>query len=518
MKKLNILFLFVLLAGSTLYAQNETRKLIIDTLQRSGTHDVGWIRSHSFDNWIIDLQGSGHLYYGFEDRKGPLKDRITGNAEVHLGHWIFPMVGIRAGLGMGNSHGFITKNSYLANRGALTADYGNCWGPSTATLISGNDTIRGALGGYYWPIDNNTDLFIQKWKYIYAGLDFMVNLSYMHSFREVIFDKKWNHIVYVGFNVRVGLSENNPEKFSNFIGYSTSPAFKGFKNTNFAAEGHIGYNCQYALTKHINLFAGARLSLLEGNFDRERIPGVETMGPDWEFMVTAGIGYDFNFRSEKQRRNYYVEHNIIPYNAVELPKHVRFVQQEDLLVVKHTEVELITYYDTIDDSVSIRQLDTIFSWLDTIPQFTPHDSVPSDESLDSILLKRMLPYEMVFFDLDKWDIRPQEEMKIAKMARLMKAYPERTFILYGSADSKTGTVKRNDFLSKNRADQVYNRLIIEYGIKPEQMRRVYLGGILDYDPFILNRTTVIIMDHPAVEKAFNEMKAQRRAGGNVVEF
>ena len=100
----------------------------------------------------------------------------------------------------------------------------------------------------------------------------------------------------------------------------------------------------------------------------------------------------------------------------------------------------------------------------------------------------------------------------------MKAYPDKKFILYGSADSKTGTKKRNDFLSKNRADVIYNRLIIEYGIKPEQMRREYLGGILDYDPFILNRTTVIIMDHPAVERAFNEMKPQRKAGGNVVEF
>ena len=100
----------------------------------------------------------------------------------------------------------------------------------------------------------------------------------------------------------------------------------------------------------------------------------------------------------------------------------------------------------------------------------------------------------------------------------MKAYPDKTFYLYGSADSKTGTVKRNDFLSKNRADIVYNRLILEYGIPEKQLKREYLGGILDYDPFILNRTTVIIMDHPAVREGFEKMKAQRKAGGNVVEY
>ena len=73
-------------------------------------------------------------------------------------------------------------------------------------------------------------------------------------------------------------------------------------------------------------------------------------------------------------------------------------------------------------------------------------------------------------------------------------------------------------MSKNRADIVYNRLILEYGIPEKQLKREYLGGILDYDPFILNRTTVIIMDHPAVREGFEKMKAQRKAGGNVVEY
>ena len=519
MKRTSIILLFLACAflfGNRLQAQNETRTLDIDTIQQSGTHDVGWIRSHSFDNWMVEIQGGGHFYYGFEDRKGPFFDRLTGQGEIHVGHWIFPMVGLRAGLGFGNSHGFISKSSYLNNRTPLTSDYGNCWGQSFSTLYSGNDTIHGSLGGYYWPVDNNNDLFIQKWKYVYAGLDLMVNLTYMKPFEKVNLKARWNHIAYLGFNVRIGLSENHPQKFSNFIGYSSE--FGGFKNTNFAFEGHIGYQCHYALTPHLNLQAGVRLSILEGNFDRERIPGVEFMGPDWELAFIGGVCYDFDFRSEKTRRNYYVEHNVIPYNAVEMPKFVRYIQQEDMEVVKITEVTHIIYYDTIDDSISIRQLDTIITRLDSIPKFGPRDSIPEDELLDSILLKRMLPYEMVFFDLDKWDIRPREEMKIAKMARIMKAYPDKKFILYGSADSKTGTKKRNDFLSKNRADVIYNRLIIEYGIKPEQMRREYLGGILDYDPFILNRTTVIIMDHPAVERAFNEMKSQRKAGGNVVEF
>ena len=515
MRKNIVLLLTFISLSLTAIAQNEIRNSLIDTIRRSGEHNVGWVRSHPLDAWTLDLNGGGHMYFGYEDGKGNLFRRITPHVEAQLGHWIFPVVGLRGVLGTGYSRGYISKDSYLRNRSALLADYGNCWGPSTNTLISGSDTINGSLGGYFWPMDNNNVLFVQKWKYLYAGIDLMVNLSYLKSYENVKTDSSFQHIVYVGFNVRAGLSENNPEKFSNFIGYS--PEFGTFKNTNLAAEGHLGYIFRYVVTPHFSIQADARLSIMEGNFDRERIPGVELMAPDIEFSVMAGVCYDFNLRSDKKRRDYYVEKGIVPYNSIELPKYVTFIQQEDLDVVRYTDYVTITYYDTIDDSISILQYDTIFTRYETTsPAIETY--ISDDESFDSIMLKRMLPYEMVFFDKNKWDIRPKEEMKIAKMARLMKAYPDKTFYLYGSADAKTGTIKRNDFLSKNRAQMVYDRLTIEYGIPEKQLKCEYLGGILDYDPFILNRTTVIIMDHPAVRKAFEEMKSKRKAGGNVVEY
>ena len=499
-------------------AQVESRSTSVDTLSNRGEHGVGWIRSHLLDNWMFDIQGGGHIYSGFEDTKGALKDRIAGIGEVHMGRWIFPMVGLRGGFGYAASHGFISKGSYLQNRSQLTKDYGRCEGLSTSTIISGSDVIKGALGGYYWTVNNNENIFLQDWRYFSLNADIMLNLTYLKRYDRVNLNRKLNHILYAGYCIRIGLSEDHPQKFSNFIGYSTSDDFKGFKNTNFANEGHIGYIAKYQLTKHLNIHADARISILEGDFDRERIPGVEKWGPDMDFTVMAGLTYDFNFRSENARRKYYVEKGILPYNTKDLPKYVAFVQVEDVDVIQVIDTITLVYYDTIDDIVHINTYDSLYTYYDTTHSKLVKPISGDDESLDSILMKRLLPYEMVFFDLDKWDIRPQEEMKIAKMARIMKAYPDRKFILYGSADSKTGTVKRNNFLSHNRADIVKNRLIIEYGIPESQLRCEYLGGILDYDPFILNRTTVIIMDHPVVRDAFEKMKAQRKAGGNVVEF
>ena len=140
---------------------------------------------------------------------------------------------------------------------------------------------------------------------------------------------------------------------SSVINQLYSSNYMMFKNTNFAAEGHLGYICRYALTPHFAVQGDARLSIMEGNFDRERITGVERMAPDIEFSLMAGICYDFNFRSKERRQKYYVEKNIIPYNTTEMPKFVAFIQQEDLDVVRYIDLITIVQYDTINDSVAI---------------------------------------------------------------------------------------------------------------------------------------------------------------------
>ena len=209
---------------------------------------------------------------------------------------------------------------------------------------------------------------------------------------------------------------------------------------------------------------------------------------------------------------------MLPYNADpdNMPRFVNFVQVEDVDYIQQIDTIFVSISDTINSTEVIEKKQAMERQRQMlIDQF---NSLPQNLTLDNILGKRLVPYEMVFFERDKWDIRATEEIKIAKMARVMKAFPEWKFILYGSADSKTGTVKRNDFLSRNRADVVYNKLVYEYGIPKDQLKREYLGGILNYDPYILNRTTVIIMEHPAVINAFEVMKSQRQAGGRVVSY
>lgn len=508
MKK-TIILPFLLLLCLSLQAQTirEEHHHSMDTVRERGEHNVGWIRSHPLDNWAFGIQGGGQLYCGFEDFNGPLLNHLSGNIEGTISRWLFPMMGLRAVAGYGTSHGFITMDSYKQYRDALIAKggYGTCFGnhDNSPTTV-GNETFNGDLGCYYWPLKGHDNLLMQKWNYIYGGLDFMVNFSYMKRYNRVNLVRQWDHAGYIGFNIRMGLSEKHPQRLSD--------------NTNFAAEGHIGYVMAYNITWHWSFHLDARLSLMEGLFDREKVPGVEKMTPDMNINIMGGFVYNLNFRSNTSRLKFYVEQNILPYNFEpdSLPRFVNYVQIEDIEVIEVIDTQFVYITDTVNLQEVIEHKKELEDKRNKL--INKFNSIPTDEKLINILNKRLLPYEMVFFERDKWDIRPQEELKIAKMARIMKAFPEYKFMLYASADSKTGTIKRNWFLSENRADVVYNKLIYEYDIPPSQLKREYLGGVLDYDPYILNRTTVIIMDHPAVRQAFEEMKSQRKAGGGVATY
>ncbi len=469
----------------THYIAHERAYHAEDTVVVNGSKGAGWIRSHFFDEWFFELQGGGQLYYGTDDREGPFGDRLTGNIEFQFGRRIFPMFGFRIGLGYGYAHGFLTKQHYNDNAASILAHgfSGQC----------GTDAAGNPLGGYFYDFDN--DLLIQKWKYFYAGADLFLDLDLFRGAKNYNPYKKFNHIIYGGGHLRNALSETD--------------------TTNLRFEANVGYICKYNITPNWGLFADIRGSFIERLFDREWVTALETSGAGLDFVLNAHVGliYKFHIRTEEERDRFEVTDR---NNGAEKNVMTHFL---------YVKMEEIYNMNVIDTLVSYRQINSptpetqhlIDSLENVVNGYIDKDNL-YDQSLDSILLNQLLPYEMVFFQRDKWDILPSEEMKIYKMSQIMKAYPNETFILTGSADSKTGTPQRNVFLSHNRADVVYNKLVNEYGVPESQLRREYLGGILDYKPFELNRCTVIIMDHPVVQKAFNEMKRQGQAGGGNVEI
>ena len=97
------------------------------------------------------------------------------------------------------------------------------------------------------------------------------------------------------------------------------------------------------------------------------------------------------------------------------------------------------------------------------------------------------------FLVDRWDISKKELININAVADLIKSTPNTKYLVCGYADKQTATPAHNLMLSENRANAVYNALVNEFGVNPDQLVKDYKGGVdyMFYNMKELSRCTMI---------------------------
>lgn len=97
------------------------------------------------------------------------------------------------------------------------------------------------------------------------------------------------------------------------------------------------------------------------------------------------------------------------------------------------------------------------------------------------------------FVVDKWDISKKELINIHAVADLINSTPNTKYLVCGYADKQTATPAHNLMLSENRAKAVYNALVNEFGVNPDQLVMDYKGGVdyMFYDMKELSRCAMI---------------------------
>ena len=97
------------------------------------------------------------------------------------------------------------------------------------------------------------------------------------------------------------------------------------------------------------------------------------------------------------------------------------------------------------------------------------------------------------FVVDRWDISKKELINIHAVADLINSTPNTKYLVCGYADKQTATPAHNLMLSENRAKAVYNALVNEFGVNPDQLVMDYKGGVdyMFYNMKELSRCTMI---------------------------
>jgi len=79
----------------------------------------------------------------------------------------------------------------------------------------------------------------------------------------------------------------------------------------------------------------------------------------------------------------------------------------------------------------------------------------------------------IYYDLDKYYIRPQDTVRLNEIVRLMKQFPEMRLLIESHTDSRA-TKRYNIRLSRNRAISA-KRYIVKHGIEPDRIELKWYG-------------------------------------------
>ena len=81
--------------------------------------------------------------------------------------------------------------------------------------------------------------------------------------------------------------------------------------------------------------------------------------------------------------------------------------------------------------------------------------------------------DMIFFDFDKSDLRPESRTTLQQKAEILRQYPDIRVRIEGNADER-GTVEYNLALGERRADSA-RRYLIDLGIDPDRLTTISYG-------------------------------------------
>jgi peptidoglycan-associated lipoprotein len=89
-------------------------------------------------------------------------------------------------------------------------------------------------------------------------------------------------------------------------------------------------------------------------------------------------------------------------------------------------------------------------------------------------IQRQIPQVVVYFDFDKYNIKPSEAPKVERLAQLLKQYPGPVCVRIEGNTDEWGTEEYNYALGLKRANTVRDALI-KMGVNPKKLTVISYG-------------------------------------------
>jgi peptidoglycan-associated lipoprotein len=108
------------------------------------------------------------------------------------------------------------------------------------------------------------------------------------------------------------------------------------------------------------------------------------------------------------------------------------------------------------------------------PQVNPEELRAKQIAQQKAQIQQEIPTIAVYFDFDKYNIKPEEAPKVEKLAELLKKYPGQICVRIEGNTDEWGTEEYNYALGQKRAEAVKKALIAQ-GVNPNFLTTISYG-------------------------------------------
>ena len=276
-------------------------------------------------------------------------------------------------------------------------------------------------------MDPEQAMFAQKFGYMYIHGDFLWNFSNAVSgYKQTRF---WNFVPYL------------------HAGYYRSYGLKGVEFADNEIAGGAGLLHNLRLTDRLDLIIDMRATVVNGRAHAASGPAVIP-------SVTAGLAVDLGFPD-------FIRATTV-VDAVELAN----LEQEAALEAAIAALELANNSLRADSQKMSQVNEALQSENERLK------SQMSQQPDYTVFFEKMEP-AVVFFEIGKAELGEKELAHLDFFAKNLISQADGltklNITLLGSADSNTGSMKRNQKLSQARAQYVCDLLTQKYGINPDRL-------------------------------------------------
>lgn len=435
-----------------------------DTLQ--------YIIASPFDNWYLALSGGIQTFIGNELVASARMNKLNFNAKIEIGKWVIPDIAVSLRL-------------YFFNVDGQT-QYGR------QPFVDYSTDARNDNG--YTPFHAHAAAILG-----FVTLDWTNFVMGYESGKR----NRWHVFTPIGLGMSMlyGI-QRNP------VGSYEVGSFR--RNLELAFS--LGVGVEYIISEHVTIHSHLDLFGSESTWDWTPYKNDYSI---FDLNPSLNIGVKFNLLKSITKFNPYtktsarekVNHEFLSFgtrntvstlqgridhlnNAIDSVQNLSHVKGErDSLML----VDMSKERDSLQ-----QRLDSVEDFLGRAPVNVIEELLQSNESLG-------LPATIVYYQLDKYDVDYNGRKKLQKFAKEVNNLDDTIeYYVIGAADSITGSIRHNQWLSERRCEAAYNILVNDFNVSSNQLLLMPVGGIMEYDPQENNRMALIIQRTPQTEAIVNK--------------